>query len=817
MKIINTIASRKVFLIKLFSVLLSLMFFISNCPAQAIPNRSLFSNDTLAAQGLSFKNSHAVFELRLIFSMAFKGLNSTEGDKNWKYRFPLHINGMLAETLHEFGDEQLLEVTRIPIRENTGHTIIHIKIAGTSTTYKITFKATALEETLNENNVSWEKSEIYPELIDLWEDSRIVSLSKEKKFTRSDMFIKEDSIAARSATLPVYQYLPFPTIRIIEKYLKNIAYTVFERLIETKPPGCCPIFDKGGKYELHLAPLGYIPLSSVSDDYGSGLSSEIRDFVRYAINDSLRSNGDIFSHGHLHANNIMVKLDGTGKVIDVKIIDWKYAHESRLSPDLLDFFEGRRNNLIGANLDGPRPNDYDIEMGRADPVLATSTEGLNFEEVDMHDANMRNLSLHWCNFRKADLSGAKMSNSSYLGSDFTGAKMRNIELNIPPGDYYFEYRELFKGVKFSNVDFTDSKFTNLILTDIDLNGAIFNNTILDNVAFKNAKLKNTNFIKSSITNIDAFTLAELDNTKFDLKHSQHFKDLNFEVIDEKDHCLVTNKRRKEHLSFSYTNKEHIISKEITDTSKKNNFLRSFSRALEETPLEIKINVNLLPEDPELKRTTLKTWAYMILTQDLMNFKSNYIFERTINGKTFIANDITPILLDVIKEISQETQIKIPDNLANIINNYHSDSKKLIISLMHVNELNNINKTNPDHFTENTFPIALSETLNIQQTPLWDYESALYLGLFQAALYKLSKDSKENTTEDKQYILKRASVIYEKLFPDKFLTEEIISEIALNPTKRLIYAISLALPPAGYLNITSINEYNTRLAKLATYA
>ncbi|MBF0486180.1 MAG: hypothetical protein HQL16_06675 [Candidatus Omnitrophica bacterium] len=103
-----------------------------------------------------------------------------------------------------------------------------------------------------------------------------------------------------------------------------------QSLSEVKLPGVVPAFagnEEGVYFEELLE--GYQLLSSVE-----GLvNAQNMPFIRRFIRETLRgSPGHFYLHNHLHAKNIMVKVEGE-KIVDLKIIDFKFLYQVPLSSE----------------------------------------------------------------------------------------------------------------------------------------------------------------------------------------------------------------------------------------------------------------------------------------------------------------------------------------------------------------------------------------------------------------------------------------------------------------------------------------------------
>lgn len=131
----------------------------------------------------------------------------------------------------------------------------------------------------------------------------------------------------------------------------------------------------------------------------------------------------------------------------------------------------------------------------------TFIEEKTFEKADFTENALPKGDYENCRFINCDFSNSDLSNVNFADCEFSGC---NLSLAKIP-------KTAFKNVKFRNCKLLGLRFDSC--NDF-LFAVYFENCILNISSFYKLKLKGTNFINSSLQEVD-FTLSDLSNSLFD--------------------------------------------------------------------------------------------------------------------------------------------------------------------------------------------------------------------------------------------------------------------------------------------------------------
>ncbi|MFC1480307.1 6-phosphogluconolactonase [Candidatus Omnitrophota bacterium] len=359
------------------------------------------------------------------------------------------------------------------------------------------------EKSLNEDEM------LPPPLVkgeNLWEDEKVAEMMNDlkenglKNFTK----VKEDNVLSvireGEAYAGSYEYTPQdqtpPGLQIIKKKVDKGNIDVIQEFFRTKGLWCCPTSvvkgHEGYVFELDLTGLGYRSLIEKTGGIEGELTEEMRRTIRQGASKSLRQGMEIFSHGHLHYCNLLVKEDAAGNLTDIKIIDWKSLKKAYLSQEFKDFLSGEKRDLenVLLNMD--------------------AVEGFDFEDVNLRRANFAKGEFPLSNFKNAVLEYAHLGKGNFWASDFRYANLRGADL--------------------SGYD------TNL--GDADFRGADLIGAILQDAYLGGADLRGAQFEYRSIV------AAIMDNTLFSADKGKYFEEKGFHVLYKEDqngkYCVVSN-------------------------------------------------------------------------------------------------------------------------------------------------------------------------------------------------------------------------------------------------------------------------------------
>jgi len=245
----------------------------------------------------------------------------------------------------------------------------------------------------------------------------------------------------------------------------------------------------------------------------------------------------------------------------------------------------------------------------------------------------------------------------------------------------------------------------------------------------------------------------------------------------------------------------IKQEEISDNLK---VLRRASRYLDKYPVDETINLSLIPKE-DLEEN-MKTWARIIALHNSYGLDVNYIFKSDDEG---YGAEAKRMLFDKINKISSKTHIDADKLKARVTDICRPNALQV-----HIMRKENLEKLKV--IPEGVLPIAMSEGMTLEGTPLRDFMSASTIGLAQAACKRMQIEGDPRLIEAiEQHILPRMRHIYQRLFPDQDIKEIITKETILNmiddnPIVRRNLAIALALPPIIRLSIEYLKDYHDKL-------
>ncbi|MFH1552273.1 MAG: pentapeptide repeat-containing protein [Candidatus Omnitrophota bacterium] len=336
--------------------------------------------------------------------------------------------------------------------------------------------------------------------VDLWKNAKVAEMMNdlEKNGLKNFRKVEDEKVHSRvregSAYAGCYEHnatgleiIKKPNTRIIEE---------LQEFFMSKGRWCCPTFmlegHQGYVFELNLTSLGYRSLQEKTGGIIGKLTEELKLSIRQAASKSLRRGSGIFTHGHLHYGNILIKEDAAGNLTDVKIIDWTLLGKAYMTQEFKDFLNGERKDLENVLLD----------MG--------TLEGFDFEGVNLRRANFAEGEFPLCIFKSAILEHAVLKNGNFWGGDFRGADL--------------------KGADLSGYD-TD-------LSDADFRGADLRGAILQDAYLEGADLRGAQFEYRNIIG------AIMDNTLFSADKGKYFEEKGFHVVYKEDgegkYCVVSN-------------------------------------------------------------------------------------------------------------------------------------------------------------------------------------------------------------------------------------------------------------------------------------
>jgi len=307
---------------------------------------------------------------------------------------------------------------------------------------------------------------------------------------------------------------PAKGLKILERDIQSLAMSRVEDIRELcrhRYPLLCPTylptFFKTGIddiicYELNLELLGYQSLGRYLEATGGTIDDGLRDIVRRVIAGSCFGPNGRFTHGHLHRGNILVKLDATGRIADIKIIDWKLVRRKKLSrfADWLKFVSGERTHLRGAHLRG------------------VDFEGADLEGIDLEGADLGLTLFGWGNLRRTILDKASLVGVIMYETDLRGASLKKAILTNLASRY----------LDMRGADLSGAGLTSVALENANLEGAVCRDTDFLECNLKGANLNNADLNDASIAST-CLIGAKFEMGIFDCSKPPHLEDALFSL------------------------------------------------------------------------------------------------------------------------------------------------------------------------------------------------------------------------------------------------------------------------------------------------
>jgi|GEM_PF-4998914 len=224
------------------------------------------------------------------------------------------------------------------------------------------------------------------------------------------------------------------TAQIIRKEIRD--EDIAKDFFQTKRLFACPTFfdekDPNYVYELNLMPWGYDSLFRIRRNKDQDfMAGRITDLISSILKD-FRKTGEWFDLEDLDCKaNIMLKLDESGGLEDVKVVDWdlirRVPNERARYEDLEKMVQDKRESILWDEMGRARFFGHDfsgwdfsgIKMQKT-IFEACSMEGASFRKTAIDAGVFFNVNLKRSDFRKAVIIGTIV----FLGTDLEGADFR---------------------------------------------------------------------------------------------------------------------------------------------------------------------------------------------------------------------------------------------------------------------------------------------------------------------------------------------------------------------------------------------------------
>jgi RNA polymerase nonessential primary-like sigma factor len=490
--------------------------------------------------------------------------------------------------------------------------------------------------------------------VDLSQDPRVIEIAKDLQTSGLQNFteIYGDNIPRKIKSgggfVGLFRHkngLEIIQRRNYEEYVK--------KFFTLKRPWFCPVFDpeigidENMLFELNLETMGYQTFMTFCDGkyqregtrvpFKKEQAKLITDTIRHAITKTFKEGEEKSDHGHLHSENILLKLGESGDLEDVKIIDWKCIFKENLPPDLKAFINGERENLRGANFMG-------AGLGREGDI-----EGYNFQKQDMTESILKSSAANWANFSDTILRGANLSYFMTMGALFISSDLREVNLQ----DSYLDWSD-FTNADLRGSNFTRATLTNVILTYAKLYGANFTDANLRGI---------------DLTNVDLSQAILLD-TIFDIKQAHFFESQGYYVRREKYRCLVTSSEMsKEYAQINVKSESSETRKSLGaavrgftkefDDPKKDNIEKIIAKLdfQNDSKKQAQLNLDILQTLAELPDEN-KTVDLALKVVEFMGYKGNHEKSILQAGKHFFETIPEEFLFDFS---TAQTVTKIENN------------------------------------------------------------------------------------------------------------------------------------------------------------
>ncbi|MGB2630788.1 MAG: pentapeptide repeat-containing protein, partial [Candidatus Omnitrophota bacterium] len=303
--------------------------------------------------------------------------------------------------------------------------------------------------------------------MDLWKDKRVVEIEKDLEESGLKNFRKVEAENAPPRIQKIIicdvaeLYEHKNGLRIVRKKTFGWNPDAIKELCLAKQPWWCPTFSVEGDelhyFELDLTSFGYLTLNEITGGKAEDLTSDIRDAVKRAVSEGARQGDNLFIHKHLHAGNILIKLDDAGNVLDVRLIDLKLLQRARISD-----YKG-----LMALLDGKK--DW-----KGSDLTAMMLEGFDFRGFDLSRAVLRYSNLAWADLRGVNMANARLWSSNLTGADLRGAILEGANLI----GVIFEWADL-RGARLEGADLSEAKFVNARFNIEDMRRAKLRQTMFN--------------------------------------------------------------------------------------------------------------------------------------------------------------------------------------------------------------------------------------------------------------------------------------------------------------------------------------------------
>ena len=197
-----------------------------------------------------------------------------------------------------------------------------------------------------------------------------------------------------------------------------------------------------------------------------------------------------------------------------------YRLALNLNPTLTQAKRGKTFSLVSLG----RQHELESDDRDFSGYQSDYSHNLSFTGTDLRGASFRNAKLSNIDFSKARLDGADFSGASLHKCNFSGATLARARFHQIKGGYGNNFTEAdFSGANLSKSDLIGSNFTKAVLDNADLTDSNLEDAILDDASLVNTKLKgsrllgvsvrNRVFVSQNLTGVDLRN-ADLRNTIF---------------------------------------------------------------------------------------------------------------------------------------------------------------------------------------------------------------------------------------------------------------------------------------------------------------
>ncbi|MFH1846943.1 MAG: pentapeptide repeat-containing protein [Candidatus Omnitrophota bacterium] len=251
--------------------------------------------------------------------------------------------------------------------------------------------------------------------------------------------------------------------RVIKKKMNNVDR--IKDFFSVPRTWCCPTFfvkgDTSYVYELDLSFFGYTSIYRFTNGKTGDLKDSWKAIIRRAIFESFCMGKEWFTHYHLwNGRNILIKINNAGKLVDVKLMDWKYL-EKKIAGDKKCYifrekgckdFTGqdlKELKIEGLDLNGINLSNADLSSSRLTWVSLKNSimAGTVFEEAELTEVDLSHADLKGAKLRKAVLEYTDFRNAVLEGTVLDGADIKAAKFPLYLIDFfkqkgfYVEYKE----------------------------------------------------------------------------------------------------------------------------------------------------------------------------------------------------------------------------------------------------------------------------------------------------------------------------------------------------------------------------------------